>query len=189
MKTFIFSMAASVLLLAACNTDKKSNPSASADSSSAITAEKADTPAGGASEIVGAYLELKNALAADDDQLAAQAGKSLEQKIASLDKASLSPEQSKVFTDIADDAKEHAEHIGANAGNIKHQREHFETLSQEIYELVKAGSVTGRTLYVDHCPMYNEGKGGNWISETKQIQNPYMGKSMPDCGSIKEELN
>jgi hypothetical protein len=36
--------------------------------------------------------------------------------------------------------------------------------------------------------MYNDGKGANWLSETKEIANPYLGKSMPTCGSVKEEL-
>ncbi|CAM4205160.1 Protein of unknown function [Pedobacter westerhofensis] len=140
-------------------------------------------------EVISAYLELKNALTKDDDKTAAQAAKSLVEAINVVDKASLSTEQSKVFTDIADDAKEHAEHIGSNAGNIKHQREHFETLSQEIYDLVKAGGSAGQKLYYDNCPMYNNGKGGNWLSDTKDIQNPYLGKEMPTCGSVKEELN
>jgi hypothetical protein len=34
-------------------------------------------------------------------------------------------------TDIADDAKEHAEHIADNSGKIAHQREHFALLSRE----------------------------------------------------------
>ena len=54
---------------------------------------------------------------------------------------------------------------------------------------MKADKTTGQKLYYDNCPMYNKGKGGNWISETKEIQNPYYGKSMRDCGSVKEELN
>jgi hypothetical protein len=37
--------------------------------------------------------------------------------------------------------------------------------------------------------MYSDGKGGNWISETKHIRNPYLGKDMLTCGVVKEELN
>jgi hypothetical protein len=132
---------------------------------------------------------LKNALTRDDDKDAALAGNSLVKALALIDKSAMPTEQAKVFTDVFDDAKEHAEHIGSNAGNIKHQREHFETLSGEIYDLVKAGNNTGQKLYYDNCPMYNDGKGGNWISETKQIQNPYLGKEMLTCGVVKEELN
>ncbi len=101
----------------------------------------------------------------------------------------MSAGQSKAYEDIAEDAKEHAEHIGANPGKIDHQREHFETLSEDIYDLLKADGNIGQKLYYTHCPMYNEGKGASWISETKEIKNPYLGKKMPDCGTIKEELN
>jgi hypothetical protein len=36
--------------------------------------------------------------------------------------------------------------------------------------------------------MYNNGKGASWLSETKEVKNPYMGKSMPTCGTLKEEI-
>jgi ABC-type Fe3+-hydroxamate transport system substrate-binding protein len=192
MKTTILSIAMAILLFAACNsgTKKTDNTGTSVDTSAkAGTTEKITTTSGSTKEVVTAYLELKNALTQDNDKNAAQAGNSLFMAIAGVDKASLTAGQSKVFTDVADDAKEHAEHIGANAGNIKHQREHFETLSQEIYDLVKAGGSSEGKLYYDNCPMYNDGKGGNWISETKEILNPYLGKAMPTCGSLKEELN
>jgi len=31
--------------------------------------------------------------------------------------------------------------------------------------------------------------GANWLSESKEISNPYLGQSMPTCGTVKEELN
>lgn len=43
-------------------------------------------------------------------------------------------------------------------------------------------------MYKDFCPMYNNGKGAFWLSETKEIKNPYLGKAMPTCGTIQEEL-
>jgi hypothetical protein len=36
--------------------------------------------------------------------------------------------------------------------------------------------------------MYNNNKGASWLSETKEIKNPYLGKKMPDCGEVKEEI-
>ena len=184
-------MALAMLLFSACNSGIKDtgDTDKSIDTGQTGFTTKTIEAVSPTKSIVTEYLNLKNALTKDDDKTAAQAGKSLVEAIAAVDKASLSTEQSKVFTDIADDAKEHSEHIGANAGNIKHQREHFETLSQEIYDLVKAGGRPGQELYYDNCPMYNNGKGGNWLSETKEIQNPYLGKGMQTCCSIKEELN
>ncbi|RZJ63859.1 MAG: DUF3347 domain-containing protein [Flavobacterium sp.] len=191
MKTAILGMALAMLLFSACNSGIKDtgDTGKAIDTGQTGSTTKTAEAFSPTKRIVTEYISLKNALTKDDDKTAARAGKSLVEAMSVVDKALLSAEQSKVFTDIADDAKEHAEHIGANAGNIKHQREHFETLSQEIYDLVKAGSSAGQKLYYDNCPMYNNGKGGNWLSETKEIQNPYLGNEMPTCGSIKEELN
>ena len=116
------------------------------------------------------------------------AGNELVKSFDSFDKATLNAEQAKVFADIQTDAREHAEHVGSNAGNIAHQREHFETLSQEVYDLAKVAGA-GQKLYFTNCPMYNNNKGGNWLSEVKDVKNPYMGKAMSTCGSVKEELN
>lgn len=138
-------------------------------------------------EIVNNYLQLKNDLTNDNTDDAAKAGKALEAAIKSFDKSALTAELKKSYEDIEDDAREHAEHIGANAGNIAHQREHFDLLSKDMYDLVKAFGA-GQTLYKDFCPMYNDNKGAIWLSETKEIKNPYFGKSMQTCGSVKEEL-
>jgi hypothetical protein len=188
MKNIFLGMAMSSLVLAACNSNKQTNGDAKDTiAKGAVTAEANKVSAIDA--VTKDYLKLKNALVEDNDKQAAEVGKSLVTSLAAVDKTSLSAEQAKVFEDINADAKEHAEHIGSNVGNIKHQREHFETLSGEIYDLLKADKATGQKLFYDNCPMYNKGKGGNWISETKEIKNPYYGKSMVDCGSVKEELN
>ena len=191
MRFTILSVAMSILLFSACNSGTKTagNTNTATDTAKPGPTEETTATSISTKGVVTAYLELKNALTKDDDKNAAQAGNRLVEAIAAINKASLTAEQSKVFAEVADDAKEHAEHIGSNAGNIKHQREHFETLSEEIYDLVEAGGNTGQKLYYDNCPMYNDGKGGNWLSETKEIQNPYLGKAMPTCGRVKEELN
>lgn len=145
------------------------------------------TKMGTAKELITVYLQIKNALANDDTNDAAQAGKSLVDAFKKFDNSILTAEQKKSYSDIEDDAREHAEHIGANGGKIEHQREHFIMLSNDMYDLAKSINM-GLTLYQDLCPMANEGKGALWLSETKEIKNPYLGKKMPTCGSVKEEL-
>lgn len=137
--------------------------------------------------IVNGYLQLKNALANDNGSDAASSGKAILDAMAKVDKASLSAEQSKAYEDVADDIKENAEHISENSGKIEHQREHFSMLSQDMYDLVKAFG-SNQKLYQDSCPMYDNGKGAVWISEIKDIKNPYLGKKMPTCGTVKEEI-
>ena len=190
MKTLIYSLLSSVLFLTACNTNPQHQQVSSSDTSTVTKTDIKATQTAGSpiSGIVSTYLELKDALTKDNDKGAALSGKALETAFMNVDPASLTSEKVKIYNDIADDAKEHAEHIGANAGNIKHQREHFETLSQDIYELIKAFGA-GQKLYVDHCPMYNNNKGANWVSQSKEISNPYLGQSMASCGTVKEEIN
>lgn len=136
-------------------------------------------------EIVSNYLTLKNALTKDDAKGAGVAGKTLYATLNAINANSIDAKLKKEYIDIADDAKEHAEHIGANADKIEHQREHFVLLSKDINDLIRTFG-TKQKLYQDFCPMANDGKGAIWISEVKDIKNPYQGSKMLTCGSMKK---
>lgn len=129
------------------------------------------------------YLEVKNALANDKETEAAAASGKMYEAMKGFDKSLLSADQKKVYDDIETDLKEHAEHISKN--KIEHQREHFAMMSKDMYDMVKAFGA-GMTLYHDHCPMYNE--GSMWLSESKDIKNPYYGDKMMTCGSVEEMM-
>jgi hypothetical protein len=86
-----------------------------------------------------------------------------------FDRSALTAEQKKNYEDVEDDAREHAEHIGKKWRQHPHQREHFDMLSKDMYELVKTFGA-GQSLYKDSCPMYNDGKGATWLSEVKRDQ-------------------
>ncbi len=185
--------------IVACNNTNKSSANSTKGTTVSTTAAPATTASSSAKsgvdpktsasvkEMIANYLQLKNALTKDNSNEAATAGKTLSEGFAKLDLGVLTPEQKKSYADIADDAKEMAEHIGKSGGNIPHQREHFDMLSKDMVDLVKLFGA-GQPLFVDHCPMYNNNKGADWLSETKNIKNPYLGTKMPTCGSVKEEL-
>lgn len=137
--------------------------------------------------IIKDYLALKNALVADNDKTAANAGKQLLATFKNVNMKAIPADKHSKYMDIADDAKENAEHIGDNAGKLDHQREHFAFLSKDVSDLITLIG-TPQKLYQDFCPMYNDGKGAIWISEAKTIKNPYYGSKMLTCGSVKKEL-
>jgi len=64
-------------------------------------------------EIITGYLNLKNALAKDNGKNEATAGNAIVATLATVNMKSFLAEQMKGYMDIADDLKEHAEHIGA----------------------------------------------------------------------------
>ena len=135
--------------------------------------------------IVDHYLQIKNALANDNGTEAAAGAKAMNDVVRKLDKSLLTSEQKKIYDAIEADLKEHADHIGKNGNNIKHQRSYFSMMSQDIYDLAKAFG-GGRALYHDHCPMYDENKGAMWLSESIEIKNPYYGAEMLTCGRVEE---
>ena len=133
--------------------------------------------------LVTEYLSVKNALINSNESEAASASGKMYEAMKTFDKSLLSGDQKKIYDDIESDLKEHAEHISKS--KIDHQREHFATMSKDMYDLVKAFGA-GMTLYHDHCPMYND--GSIWLSETKDIKNPFYGDKMMTCGSMEEMM-
>lgn len=139
-------------------------------------------------EIVNRYEQIENGLFSDNGKDAANAGDAMFAILKKVDRSLFTAEQKKVYDDIEDDLEEHAEHIGENSKNIAHQREHFALMSEDVYDLVKAFGA-GEVLYQILCPMYNKDKGGAiWLSEIKEIKNPYFGNEMPKCGTVKEMI-
>ncbi len=183
MKPFILVVALAAIL-AACSNPQKSNAQTMIATGHTAKTAKAIPQNENLNEIITQYLHLKNALTSDNSEEAATAGTELHTALANLGKLVMTAAQKKAYNDIAGDAEENAEHISENGGNIKHQREHFESLSDDIYDLIKSYG-TSQTLYKDYCPMAN----ASWLSETKGIKNPYLGSKMSTCGSVKETIN
>jgi hypothetical protein len=125
-------------------------------------------------------------LVKDDNKKATEAGKMMLSAFSNFDMASLTEIQHSKYMEIAESAKEHAEHISKNP--IDHQREHFEDLSKDVNDLIALVG-TDKTLYQDFCPMAFNNKGATWLSETKEINNPYFGSKMLKCGSIQKQIN
>lgn len=68
-----------------------------------------------------------------------------------------------------------------------YQRGQFNTLSENMYQLLKV-SKQDSTTYYQHCPMANGGKGANWLSKENAIKNPYYGSAMLTCGKTVETI-
>jgi hypothetical protein len=184
MKTVITSLIAMVLF-SSCNNQSKEQKTTTTETAAAeatATLEKAAIQ-----KLVVGYLNLKNALANDNAVEAESAANALMATMTGLDESAFTEKQKKVYDAVKDDARENVEHIAENAKDIDHQREHFEMLSSDMYDLVKEFG-SEKPLYKDFCPMYNNKKGAAWLSETKEIKNPYFGKEMLTCGKVQEEI-
>ena len=136
--------------------------------------------------LINHYLQLKDALVSDDEDSAAKVGEMMVSAFNGFETGDYTSGQQTELVDIIEDAKEHAEHIAKSP--IDHQREHFDVLSKDMIDLI-AITGTEKKLYQDFCPMYNNKKGAQWLSQTEEIKNPYYGGKMPTCGSVQKEIN
>jgi hypothetical protein len=137
------------------------------------------------SQLIDPYLAIKNALVKDDSKSAASAGQTLADAAIAFEASSFEESKQTEIKEILEVIKEHGEHIAKS--EIVHQREHFEGMAKDFMDLL-AITGTDRTLYQQYCPMYNKGKGGSWLSDSKEIKNPFYGSKMLTCGSVKETI-
>ena len=77
----------------------------------------------------------------------------------------------------------------SSAANIEAQRKELSELSNEFISLVKKSGLNSGEVYVEYCPMALNDEGAYWLSNSKEIRNPYFGESMLTCGEVKETLN
>jgi len=206
MKKSILVLAASALVIMSCNNSSSNADSSkeSHDNEMAIQSDDnvdvnvktvsptfTDVNAGVTTfmkSLVQNYLDIKNALVKDDSTSAAAASVKLKDEMKIFNKGLpdgqtglFTAAQKKIYDSVEGNLKEQAEDISKS--KLADQRQHFFIMSKDVYTLVKAFN-TGITLYGDNCPMYNN--GASWLSEVKEIRNPYLGKKMPGCGSVEE---
>lgn len=175
MKSSYFIVAVVLLLSAsACN---QQNKQAEEQSSTAGDTASATTQATIANDTTSLayteYLALKNALVASDAAKASQAARQLEQTLSKIDGCE---NTSKLAKNIS------------NATDLAVQRKDFTSLSADLIALMKHTDISSGKVYVQHCPMANDGDGGYWLASDSEIRNPYYGDEMLNCGSVTEEL-
>jgi len=147
-----------------------------------IKAKPADLKAS-VNAVVKSYLNIKNALAADNSKAANDAAKQFTAALKEIQQDQMDAKQKDTWTKYAEKLRFDGEHIIESA-EIAHQREHFSSLSANLYAVLKAFKDNDAPLYQQYCPMAKK----TWLSELSTIKNPYLGKKMPDCGVTKETL-
>lgn len=132
------------------------------------------------------YFAVKDALVQTDGANTSDKSAALLTAIKAVEMEKLPMEIHMVWMKVLAPLKEDAEHI-ADTKDISHQRDHFMTLSKNMYELIKVAKIETPTYY-QFCPMANAGKGANWLSKESEVKNPYYGSKMMSCGKVVETI-
>lgn len=71
--------------------------------------------------------------------------------------------------------------------DIQQQRAAFVILTKEVEQMMEDAIASG-VVYKQYCPMAFNNNGAYWLSESKEIRNPYFGDKMLKCGRIEAEI-
>lgn len=74
-------------------------------------------------------------------------------------------------------------HIIITQSDTNAQRAAFEAVSQDV-EAILSNKLSSGTIYKQYCPMAFNGKGAYWLSDSKEVRNPYFGDQMLKCGVV-----
>jgi Cu(I)/Ag(I) efflux system membrane fusion protein len=129
------------------------------------------------------YRKMKDAFVASDTQ-----------KVLTFSKAAL--EELKSVSDSGLGKMEQA-HISkikkmllsiAESDDLENQRSDFVVLNQNFVPIMKIIEDLEIQVYIQKCPMADNNRGAFWISENKEISNPYYGEQMLTCGSVIDSV-
>ena len=132
------------------------------------------------------YFLVKDALITSNGISTASASKELVTAINNVKMDKLDMDIHMVWMKVVNTIQKDAENI-ANTKDVKIQRDNFTSLSKEIYTLIKISKYEN-PVYYQFCPMFNDGKGANWLSKENAVKNPYYGSMMLNCGKTVETI-
>jgi len=138
-------------------------------------------------QLVNAYLSMKDGFVADNENEIDKQAMRMLSILNSMPDSLLSGEELTYWKEKKSFLLAHLK-LYKKAEKDKEKRLNFVFLSTVMVKSVKAFGYDNQKLYVDYCPMANNNKGAYWLSQTKEIQNPYLGQKMPTCGEVKKEL-
>ena len=123
------------------------------------------------------YIGLKDALIIPDGKQASAAAKVLLTNLTALPATGLNTQQTALVEKLKFDSR----HI-SEVNLVAHQREHFASLSNNLFILLKDLKLNQKTIYRQYCTM----KQQYFLSTTADGKDPYMG--MANCSKVKQTL-
>lgn len=150
-------------------------------------------------KVVTTYLSIKDAFVTADTATVKKNTMMLVSLLDSIPVAELNNDSA----NVSEVAKATIADIRANAvsllsqADITEMRQDFRMMTEMMYPaFFNTINYEGQKLYLQHCPMaFGEDKGADWISNSEEIINPYLGKNHPEykgsmlhCGEIKDTI-
>jgi len=138
--------------------------------------------------LYAAYIEMQEALAADDEAAARATLAGMKSALESPASAGLSADLRTVWEEERAALASALEEAGKGEG-IEPLRASFEPLSDALLVIVaQFGHERPGELHEAFCPMAFDDKGASWLQAGETIANPYFGDMMLRCGELRRSF-
>lgn len=139
--------------------------------------------------IVEAYLEVQEALAADDHARTLSGNTNLISRLEFLESSKDRQTFWVAWKPIRNQLIFSARNLG-NSTTLEGSRSSFEPMSEAMERLLRVfGNPTDESLAVAHCPMAFNNRGASWVQREGTIDNSYFGATMRMCGDVAQKLD
>ena len=150
-------------------------------------------------KLMSNYLALKDAFVEADTAMVKLKCQLFVESLESIDTNELKKDTSLIYETV----KATIADVHSNAASLLKQtditemRKDFSGLTDMMYPtFFKVINYEGPTMYLQNCPMaFDDEIPANWISNTDEVVNPYLGKNHPkykaamlNCGEVKDSI-
>jgi Cu(I)/Ag(I) efflux system membrane fusion protein len=139
-------------------------------------------------EVLSRYLLLKDAFVDSNEQDVEAAARKTLEALNKVDMTLLKGDAHNQWMKLQKPVKDNLNGIIQMKG-IEMKRSHFSIVSDKLSEAINqfgVHSTETSALYLEFCLMAFNNKGAYWISDSKEIRNPYFDNAMLTCGEVTE---
>jgi membrane fusion protein, copper/silver efflux system len=134
--------------------------------------------------LVKIYIAMKDHLVASDLHQTTQKAQEFVAKLQSIGEHRLQGAAHEAWMTSYKNLGGHSRPLAA-ASSLENARTEFRYLSDLLVVASKQFGVEG-VVYRQYCPMAFDDEGGYWLSDSEEIENPYLPETMLGCGEIIE---
>lgn len=73
--------------------------------------------------------------------------------------------------------------------DLEEKRRAFQMVGEQFYDLIRTVQYDQEVIYHMYCSSVFNNDGASWLSSSVQIRNPYLPKTMLDCGEIRDSID
>ncbi|MBL4663973.1 MAG: DUF3347 domain-containing protein [Flavobacteriaceae bacterium] len=178
-KYLLVTTALGMILMTSCGNDSKKNqnePEVEIVSAEKVTHTSATTTVTfknpKVASVYQSYIDLKTALVNTDTATTATEASNLMTAFANMG--------------VDEDLLETTQSISEST-DVEVQRKAFVLVTAAVEKMLE-GAIDSGVIYKQYCPMAFDFEGAFWLSNSKQISNPYFGDKMLRCGKVDSEI-